>query len=225
MGECDKMQRIFDIFFSGLALCIFAPVLIPLVILLRFTGEGEIFYRQRRVGRFGKEFELLKFATMLKNSPNLGSGTITVENDPRVLPLGRILRKTKINELPQLVNVLIGEMSLIGPRPLTSETFSAYQVNVQKKLNTVRPGLSGIGSIIFRDEEKLLSDTDDPKIKYFEQIAPYKGELEGWYVENKNIYLYFILIFLTIYVVLRSNTQVAWWLLKGLPAKPETLNL
>ena len=94
------MQRLLDILFSGVALLILAPLLVPIVILLRFTGAGEIFYVQQRIGRGGKMFGLLKFATMLKNSPNLGTGTVTVKNDPRVLPMGGFLRKTKINELP-----------------------------------------------------------------------------------------------------------------------------
>ena len=98
----------------------------------------------------------LEFATMLKDSPNIGTGTITVQNDPRVLPIGKFLRKTKINELPQLINVFTGEMSLIGPRPLTSENFSMYPKEAQNTIKKMRPGLSRVGSIIFRNEETLI---------------------------------------------------------------------
>jgi len=110
------MQRFLDIVLSGLALLVLSPLLVPIAIVLKLTGEGEIFYVQKRIGLGGKPFGLLKFATMLKNSPNLGTGTVTVKGDPRVLPVGRFLRKTKLNELPQLINILRGDMSIIGPR-------------------------------------------------------------------------------------------------------------
>ena len=102
--------RLFDIFFSLLALLFLLPLFAPIVLILRFTGEREIFYRQERIGRHGTPFALLKFATMLRNSPTIGAGEITVKNDPRVLPFGRFLRKTKINELPQLFNILLGHI-------------------------------------------------------------------------------------------------------------------
>ena len=102
------MQRIFDIFFSGIALVILSPIFLPLIFILRISGEGEIFFLQSRVGLGGKHFKLYKFATMLKNSPNMATGTVTVKNDPRVLPIGRFLRKTKINEIPQLINIFNG---------------------------------------------------------------------------------------------------------------------
>ena len=118
------MTRVCDIFFSALALVFLSPLLIPIALLLRFTGEGEVFFVQERVGLNQQTFGLLKFATMLKDSANIGSGTITVRNDPRVLPVGKVLRKTKINELPQLLNILRGDMSVIGPRPLTRNHFN-----------------------------------------------------------------------------------------------------
>ena len=107
------MQRFFDIFFSGLALLVLSPLLIPIFIFLKLTGEGEVFYLQDRVGRDGNNFKLYKFATMLKNSPNMSTGTVTVKNDPRILPAGKFLRNTKINELPQLLNIFFGESILI----------------------------------------------------------------------------------------------------------------
>ena len=117
------MIRIFDIVFSLAALIVLCPLLLPIALILRFTGEGEVFYVQERIGSHERPFGLFKFATMLKNSPHMGTGTITVRNDPRVLPFGRILRKTKINELPQLLNVLIGN-DVIGPRPLTESLYT-----------------------------------------------------------------------------------------------------
>jgi lipopolysaccharide/colanic/teichoic acid biosynthesis glycosyltransferase len=215
------MQRIFDIFFGVAALIVLMPVFIPTTLLLLFTGEGEIFYRQDRIGRNGNVFSLLKFATMLKNSPNIGTGTITITNDPRVLPVGRFLRKTKINELPQLLNIIKGDMSVIGPRPLTEETFSAYPENLQSTILEVRPGLSGVGSVVFRDEEKLLTTVDDARKFYNENIAPYKGKLECWYVKNQNISLYFLLIFMTMFAVLFNRSGMLWRLIPSLPPKPQ----
>ena len=188
--------RFFDILFSLLALLFLLPLFTPIVLILRFTGEKEIFYRQERVGRHGTPFALLKFATMLKNSPLIGSGELTVKNDPRVLPFGRFLRKTKINELPQLFNILIGHISLVGPRPMVPNTFLKYSPEAQSELKKVRPGLTGIGSIIFRDEEKFLEGKTDPRKFYDEEIIPFKNELELWYVKNESIITYFKVIFL-----------------------------
>lgn len=217
------MQRFFDILFSTIAIVVLSIFLAPLVVLLRFTGEGEILFRQDRVGRGQVNFKLLKFATMLKNSPNVGTGTVTVKSDPRVLPVGKFLRATKINELPQLLNILLGDMSLIGPRPLTRQTFSAYSHEVQNIVSIVRPGLSGVGSIIFRDEEGILNGEDGSLKFYREVIAPYKGSLECWYIKNQSIYLYFVLIILTILAVVNPSSSIAWRLFRGIPAPPSRL--
>ena len=126
---------------------------------------------------------------MLKDSMNMGSGSITLQNDPRVTVIGSFLRKTKINELPQIINILKGDISLVGPRPLVAKTFSAYTEEIQSQIYNVKPGLTGIGSIIFRDEESIISAVkdEDPHEFYKRIIAPYKGELETWYVNNSSI--------------------------------------
>jgi len=217
------MQRTFDIFFSSLALLVLLPLMIPLVIILRFSGEGEIFYKQNRVGINGESFSLLKFATMLKNSPNLANGNITLKNDPRILPAGNLLRKTKINELPQLLNIFLGDMSIIGPRPLTQDHFDIYIPSVQQAIASVQPGLSGIGSIVFRTEVEMFNQHDDPKIFYAKYISPYKGRLEVWYVQNKSLLTYFILIFLTVWVVIFSKSKTIWKIFPSLPKPPEEL--
>ena len=218
------MQRVFDVIFSGIALVLLTPVFLPLMFILRVTAEGEIFFPQTRVGRGGKHFKLYKFATMLKDSPNIGTGTVTVKNDPRILPLGRFLRKTKINELPQLVNIFKGDMSVIGPRPQTQRCFNAFPLLHQNKIIKVRPGLSGIGSIIFRNEEDMMHANNDPDKFYDEIVMPYKGLLETWYVAHHNIGSYFRLIGLTIWVVLGFRSSLVWKLFKDLPSPPETLN-
>lgn len=217
------MQRFFDIVFTSLALLVLSPLILPLIIILRFSGEGEVFYKQNRVGINGKSFGLLKFATMLKNSPNLGAGYMTVKNDPRILPLGNFLRKTKINELPQLVNIFLGDMSIIGPRPLTQDHFDVYSPIVQEAIASLRPGLSGLGSIVFRDEEEMLHQHTDAKQFYKENIAPYKGSLEAWYVKNNGLLTYFILIALTAWVVIFSKSKAVWKVFPSLPSPPATL--
>lgn len=221
----DKLIRFFDIFFSGLALLFLSPLLVPVVVILKFTGEGEIFYIQPRVGKDGKMFGLLKFATMLKDSPNLGTKTVTVKDDPRVLPFGRILRKTKINELPQLINIIKGDMSIIGPRPQTERCFLAFPEKSQKAIIQVKPGLSGIGSIVFRDEENMLDQFDIDRLKFYDDvIAPYKGKLEQWYIKHQNLYTYFMLIGLTVWVVLFPHSDIYKKIFTDLPPVPNDLS-
>lgn len=195
------MQRFFDLLFSSLAILALSPLLIFVMIILRLTGEGEIFFRQVRVGKERKNFNLLKFATMLKNSDQIGAGTLTLKDDYRVLPVGKFLRKTKINELPQLFNILLGEMSIIGPRPLHKKQFSFYSEDDQIIIASTTPGLSGLGSILFRDEEKILQKSIDPEKTYKEKISPEKAKLEKWFIEHKSLLLYFKLIFLTVIAV------------------------
>jgi len=174
------VKRFFDILFSLLALIILSPLLLPIILLLKLTGEHEVFYFQKRIGFLNREFNIWKFATMVKNSPNIGTGEITVRNDPRVTKMGRFLRKTKINELPQIINVLTGDMSIVGPRPLMKISFDHYTEEVQKIIYHTRPGITGIGSVIFRDEEKIISESNDMQAAY-KQIFQYKGQVEMWY--------------------------------------------
>ena len=217
------MQRLLDIVFSGLALLVLSPLLVPIALILRLTGEGEVFFIQQRVGRGGGMFGLYKFATMLKDSPNLGTGTVTVKDDPRVLPMGRFLRRTKINELPQLLNIFRGDMSIVGPRPQTQRCFDAFPARSQAEIIKVRPGLSGIGSIVFRDEEELMHAAKDPERFYDDVIMPYKGQLEEWYVANQGLWTYLCCIVLTAWVVLVPTSTVFWRVFKDLPLPPPEL--
>lgn len=219
------MQRLFDIVLSLIAIIVLSPILIAVSIILKFTGENEIFYTQARVGKYGKKFGVLKFATMLKDSPNIGAGEITVQDDPRVLPFGKFLRKSKINELPQLWNIFVGDMSIVGPRPMVPNTYNNYSAEAQMKLNRVRPGLTGIGSIIFRDEERLLENKIDSMNFYIKNIIPYKNKLEIWYVENKSIILYVKCIFVTAWVILFPKSKIFRYFFKNLPSLPEELKI
>lgn len=213
------MKRIFDIFFSGLGLLIVSPLFIPIAILLRLTGEGKVFYKQERIGKNRKPFGLMKFATMLENSPNMTGGDITTKNDPRVLPAGRFLRKSKLNELPQLLNILKGEMSIVGPRPMTARNFGYYSEEIQTCIATLQPGLTGIGSIVFRDEEKHIGNSSKNTLDFFkEDIAPFKGALEKWYAERASFFLDLKIIFMTVWVVVFPNSKAVTKVFKNLPS-------
>lgn len=191
--------------------------MLPIMIALKLTGEHDIFYRQVRIGKHGKPFRVLKFATMLRDSPNLAGGLITMPGDPRLLPLGNFLRKTKINELPQLLNIFIGQMSVVGYRPFAEEHYALYSDEVKRCIGGIRPGLTGIGSIVFRNEEEILHSIADRDYFHDETITPYKGKLECWYVENKTLKNYFLVIFCTALVVLNVRTDLWKKLFKGLP--------
>jgi lipopolysaccharide/colanic/teichoic acid biosynthesis glycosyltransferase len=193
------------------------------VLFLKFSGEGEIFFLQERVGKNREMFKLFKFATMLKDSPSMGTGTVTMKNDPRVLPAGKFLRKTKINELPQLLNVFIGHMSLVGPRPQAPRCFDAFPVESQDIIVQVKPGLSGIGPIVFRGEEDILEGYSGTLDFYDNVIGPYKGDVEAWYVAKQGLIAYFSLILLTVWVVLFPKSDLVWQLFKDLPSPPDIL--
>ncbi|HZK94653.1 MAG TPA: sugar transferase [Prolixibacteraceae bacterium] len=218
------LKRIIDFILSLLALIMLAPLLIPICIILLFTGEHEVFYRQKRVGYKNSRFQIWKFATMMKNSSKLGTGSLTIRNDPRVLPFGKLLRKTKINEIPQIINVLIGNMSIVGPRPQMEVDFFKFPEHVQILIYNSNPGITGIGSIIFRDEEKWISDYEGDKHEFYKNhIAPYKGELELWYQNHLSFYTDVILIFLTAYVLFTPKNNLIYKVFKDLPKMPKEL--
>lgn len=215
------MKRLLDVIASVIALALFLPFGLVIAVILRFTGEGEVFYLQQRVGKGGKPFGLLKFASMLKDSPNLGLGTVTLADDPRVLPFGRFLRKTKLNEVPQLINVLKGDISLVGPRPLTAQTFGYYAPDVQEKIVEVIPGVTGVASIVFRDEEGVVARLGKSPIECHRQyIAPYKGQLELWYIGHRGLWLDAKIVVLTALAVLGMGGQSYTRILGDLPPPP-----
>ncbi|MDC0607883.1 sugar transferase [Amylibacter sp.] len=209
--------RILDVILSLFGLIILAPILFIISIILLLTGEHKVFYLQERVGLNKITFKLIKFVTMLENSPNIGPGTITIKDDPRVLPFGKFLRVSKLNEVPQLINVLVGDISLIGPRPLTSEVFSFYNQEQQEIIASLKPGLSGIGSIMFRSEDQILDGLDDPKEYYNTVITPKKAAYEKWFKDNRGISLYLTLIICTLIVVVTKKHSFLYWIFKDLP--------
>lgn len=216
-------KRTSDIVLSGIMLLLLAPLLIPIIIGLKLTGEGYVFYMQERVGYRNINFSIFKFATMLKDSPNMAGGVITTKKDSRITPMGGFLRKSKINELPQLINIFLGHMSFVGPRPVMPISFSAYPDEVQKVIYNVKPGLTGIGSIIFRDEEELITKVKnnggDTWDFYKNSIYPFKGKVESWYQSNQTFLLDFQLIFLTAWVIIIPNSKIYESLFKDLPKR------
>jgi lipopolysaccharide/colanic/teichoic acid biosynthesis glycosyltransferase len=215
------LKRILDIIVSLITLILLLPIFIPIIIILRFTAEGEVFYFQERIGINNSRFQIYKFATMLKNSMNMGTGSITLQNDFRVTRVGKFLRKTKINELPQIINILKGDISLVGHRPLVTKTFSAYSEEIQSKIYNLKPGLTGIGSIVLRDEETIISSVteEDPHEFYKRVIAPYKGALEMWYQDHQSFFLDLQLIFITAWVILFPKSNLHFKLFKNLPKR------
>lgn len=218
------MKRLIDLGLSFFALAVFLPFGIVICLVLKFTGEGEIFYIQPRVGKDGKLFGLIKFATMLKNSPNIGPGDITVQNDPRVLPFGNFLRKTKLNEMPQLINVLRGDMSIVGPRPQTPKYFALFPEHVRTGIIGLKPGLTGAGSVVFRDEESLAGNSGMDQVEFHrEVIAPLKGEIELWYKRHRCLWVDIKLMFLTAWLIMFPNSRLYEAFLPGLPAQVGTV--
>jgi lipopolysaccharide/colanic/teichoic acid biosynthesis glycosyltransferase len=199
------------------------PFFLFIIVLLRLTGEGEVFYRQERVGYKNRVFFIWKFATMVKNSPNIGTKDLSLKDDERILPVGKFIRKYKINELPQLFNIFTGEMSLVGPRPLMPVGFIEYESSVQRKIYLKKPGLTGIGSIVFRDEDEIIANSGmNPREAYKKLVIPFKGKLEIWYLENQSLIVDLKIITLTAIVILFPRTNLAHKLFPNLPKRPTT---
>ena len=219
-----RVKRVLDVIGAGGMLLVLSALLGPVAVVLGLTAEGEVFYKQTRVGRGGREFGIWKFATMLKDSPNMGTGSLTVTGDPRVTRVGRVLRATKVNELPQLINVLTGDMSFVGPRPQVRGDFEAYSPEVREAIGAVTPGITGIGSTAFRDEQSLLSRPGvDPRAFYEGSIAPYKGALEAWYLGRRSLWTDARIIAVTAWAVLSPGSTLVYRVFPDLPPRPEWL--
>jgi lipopolysaccharide/colanic/teichoic acid biosynthesis glycosyltransferase len=216
-------KRIFDVLFSLVGLIIISPLFLIVMILNKISGEGEVFYFQERVGFQNRTFKIIKFATMLKDSANLKGGTITLREDPRITPTGKFLRRSKINELPQLINVLRGDMSFVGPRPMVINGFKKYSKEVQKLIYECKPGVTGIGSIIFRDEEQLVSQARSegfiPDSFYREYIFPFKGKIELWYQKSQSFSVDVLILLLTIWVIFFSKSKLVYTIFSSLPRR------
>jgi lipopolysaccharide/colanic/teichoic acid biosynthesis glycosyltransferase len=194
-------KRIFDIIFSFFGLIILSPLLILISILIFFNSGFKVFYFQNRVGQGGKDFKLFKFRTMHLGADKKGLLTIG-GRDPRVTSIGYYLRKYKLDELPQLLNVLIGNMSLVGPRPEVKKYVEMYNLEQQGVLS-VKPGITDYASIVFSNENELLSRADDPEFYYIKEIMPQKLKLNLQYIKDQSFFTDVKIIFKTIAKILK----------------------
>lgn len=181
------LKRTCDIGAALVGLVILAPLLALIALSVKLTSRGGVLFRQERIGRNGHPFFILKFRTMVPNAPNLG-GPITFGNDPRITPFGRLLRKAKLDELPQLVNVLRGDMSLVGPRPEVRKYVEMFAHDYEEILQ-VRPGVTDLASILYRDESTILGNASDPEAEYIHRVLPEKIRLAKEYVQRQSMLL------------------------------------
>ena len=220
------MKRIFDLLGSFILLILLLPLFILIIFLQLILNRGDVFYFQGRVGIKGETFYIWKFATMLKDSANLPGGYITKRNDPRVTKFGKFLRLTKINELPQVINVFLGNMSFVGPRPLVESSIKNYPLEVQAVIKRLKPGITGISSIIFRDEERWVSQSTLPSEEFYKSyVFPYKSNLELWYDSNKSLSVDFIIILLTVIKIILPETKLEFKIFRSLPVDNFIINL
>lgn len=195
------LKRLFDIIFSFLGLLFLLPVFLIIAVAIKLDSKGSVFFKQIRVGKDGKEFKIYKFRTMVEDAEKKGM-RITVDGDKRITKLGYFLRKYKIDELPQLINVLLGDMSFVGPRPEVPKYVAMYDED-QRSILRIRPGITDIASIEYRDENSLLVKSNNPEETYIREIMPRKIKLNIEYLKRMSIVYDIKLIFRTILVVVK----------------------
>lgn len=195
-------KRVFDFLFALVGLTILSPLMLVIALWIKLDSKGPIFFIQKRVGQFNKPIGVYKYRTMVVNAENKGL-KITVGKDPRITQVGQILRKYKLDELPQLFNVVFGSMSFVGPRPEVDEYMRHYPEEIKKKVLSVRPGITDYASIEFKNENDLLASSDDPQQTYLNEILPIKQQYYLQYVDEQNLILDIKLIFRTIIEILK----------------------
>ena len=196
------VKRVFDFLCSALGVILLSPCFFIIAIWIKVDSAGPIFFVQKRVGMSGKQFGVYKFRTMIVDAESKGL-RITVGNDPRITSSGHFLRRTKLDELAQLFNVLGGSMSLVGPRPEVQEYIDAYPEDIKKIVLSVKPGITDYASIEFKDENALLENSIDPSKTYIEEILPVKQQYYLKYIEDKSFFLDIKIILKTIFVILK----------------------
>ncbi|MFC2053445.1 sugar transferase [Chloroflexota bacterium] len=202
----DLLKRAFDILLSALGLTLASPMFLWVAWRIKRDSQGPVYFRGSRAGRFGKTFTILKFRTMYEIPESFNGPRVTAQDDPRITPLGKWLRATKLNELPQLWNVFKGEMSLVGPRPEDPEIVSGWSDELRHELLSVRPGITSPASVLYRDEENLL-ETSDVMVTYFKDILPSKLRLDQLYVRHHSFWGDLDIIFYTILILFRLYKQ------------------
>lgn len=198
------IKRVFDLLASAAALLLLSPLLLMVAALVRATSRGPVFFRQERIGRNSRPFRIYKFRTMVQDAPRHG-GLVTFGADPRITRVGRFLRAAKIDELPQLINVLLGDMSFVGPRPEVRKYVEMFRDDYAEVLR-VRPGITDLASIKYRHEAEILGHADDPEREYIERILPDKIKLGKEYAKNNSLWLDVVIILKTLHVVGRRKT-------------------
>jgi lipopolysaccharide/colanic/teichoic acid biosynthesis glycosyltransferase len=201
------LKRALDILLAGLGSLLLSPVLIAVAVLVRLTSSGPILFRQERIGRGFRPFRILKFRTMVADAANRG-GPITIGDDPRITRVGRFLRRTKLDELPQLFNVLKGDMSLVGPRPEAPCYVEMFRQDYETILQ-VRPGVTDLASIKYRQEAELLAQADDPEKEYVSRVLPEKMRLAKEYVESSSVWLDLRIIMRTLLTLSRDRVSAS----------------
>lgn len=196
-------KRLFDIAASILGLVALLPVFVALAMLIKLDSQGPVFFRQERLGRFGRPFRIHKFRTMVWNADKLGRA-ITVGKDPRITRVGKFLRRSKLDEIPQLIDVLLGDMSLVGPRPELARYLAVLPGAVRKEVLSVRPGVTDYASIAFRNESDLLASTENPEDYYERHVLPAKAELNIRYIRTQSLWLDLQLICKTLTALVRN---------------------
>lgn len=202
------LKRAIDLTVSLLGLVALSPLMLLVALLIKFDGGGPVFYRGRRVGRFGRPFLVLKFRTMVVNAERLG-GPSTADDDPRITRVGKVLRKYKLDELPQLINVLKGEMSLVGPRPEVQHYVDMYS-DEERAILSVRPGVTDWASLWDSDEGALLAGAEDPEAAYLEYIRPTKLRLQLHYVRTQSLLTDLRILALTLATVIFRHRGRRW---------------
>lgn len=197
-------KRVFDLFVSSLGLLFFAPLFIVLAILIKLDSGGRVFFRQERVGRNGKIFRIHKFRTMVEDAEKIGP-KLTVGSDARVTRVGKWIRKYKLDELAQLIDVWLGYMSLVGPRPEVPQYVAYYPKHIKELIFTIRPGITDEASIKYKDESLILELSSDPNKVYLEQILPNKLLIYEDYVKNRTFFNDLLIIFHTIFEIIRKR--------------------
>ncbi len=203
----EPLKRIIDCSFAGLGLLLLAPLMGLIALAIRLDSPGGVFFAHERVGRYGRKFRVLKFRTMVQNAPKLG-GAITAGHDPRITRVGRLLRATKLDELPQLWNVLKGEMSLVGPRPEVAKYVQLWDPHLRDQVLSVRPGITGLTQIRYRHEETLLAQQPDPETYYREVLLPLKLQSDAEYVQRRTL-LYDLYLILRTLLALFERSETA----------------
>ena len=194
------LKRLFDIMFSSLGFVVLSPVFILSAVAIKLYSKGPVFFMGKRVGKFGKPFKMYKFRTMVKDAEKLG-GPSTADDDPRITKIGRLLRKFKLDELPQLINVLKGEMSFVGPRPEVQHYVNMF-TEEDKAILSVRPGITDWASLWNPDEGAVLAGSSDPEKAYMKKIRPQKLKLQMKYVREQSFWSDLKIIFLTLKTIM-----------------------